>query len=106
MIEHPNLTHIGQVAVFYLPFDKLFTRYHSSGKMVNGFIHEFLIENYDAYTMESGNAQGWWRRHKGGKVYHDASTATRSASADPRRSPPSSTFSTRSARRWTRRPST
>lgn len=73
MLNHPKLMHIGQVAVFYVPRMKRFECYHL-GQSVHSAIHEFLIENFDAYTVEnSGNADGYWRRNKNESLCHDMS---------------------------------
>jgi hypothetical protein len=70
MIEHPQLVHIGQVAVFYFPAKKLYE--NIGGKPTHEFIHEFLIQNYDAYTLERGQSnEGFWRRSKDGVLCHD-----------------------------------
>jgi hypothetical protein len=67
-----NLTPIGQVAVFYLPVVKLDeVSYGRGGKTPRDMIHEFLIEHYDAYTLEISNTQGFWRQHKQSKLFVD-----------------------------------
>lgn len=53
MIERPEVDHIGKVAVFYLPSKKINTRTRKK-------IHDFLVENYKAYTHEMGGMKGYW----------------------------------------------
>ena len=53
MLSRPNIKHIGKVAVFCLPADKL-------NKKVRSKIHNFLVSNYSAYTHESSDIQGYW----------------------------------------------
>lgn len=56
MINLPNLVHIGQVAVFYLPHQKWDETWG-----VKSRLHGFLINNYDAYTLDHNRATGFWR---------------------------------------------
>lgn len=54
MDSNKNVDHIGKVATFYLPSEKL------DGKKRKK-IHGFLVDNYDAYTHEKGGLRGYWR---------------------------------------------
>jgi hypothetical protein len=72
MMEHKNLVCIGQMAVFYIPTKKLLDR--MSGKIAGEVIHDFLIENYDAYTFVVGRSEGYWRRGKTDPICHDVGT--------------------------------
>lgn len=53
MINKSWMQNLGEVAVFYLPSKKI-------SKKVRDKIHNFLIENYEAYTHESSNIKGYW----------------------------------------------
>jgi hypothetical protein len=72
MIELPNLVHIGQVAVFYLPHQKWDEARDSQFRAVKFLIHKFLINHYDAYTLDHGpKATGYWRESKDHTVVRD-----------------------------------
>jgi hypothetical protein len=72
MITLPNLQYIGQVAVFYLPYQKWDTCRDAKGKPVKFLIHYFLINHYDAYTLDHGpRATGYWRESKDHTVVRD-----------------------------------
>lgn len=53
MLSRPNVKHVGKVAVFCLPADKL-------NEKVRSKIHDFLVRNYSAYTHESSKIEGYW----------------------------------------------
>lgn len=53
MLSRPNVEHVGKVAVFCLPADKLDVN-------VRKKIHDFLVTNYSAYTHESSDIEGYW----------------------------------------------
>lgn len=66
MINLPNLKHIGQVAVFFLP--------HQEWDMTWGVkdrLHGFLINNYDAYTLLHCRSTGYWRDEENKVVVKD-----------------------------------
>ena len=60
MLEIPNLECIGQVAVFYIPIQKL-ELIAPSGKKVKDEIQEFLLTNFNALTIEETPSKGFWR---------------------------------------------
>jgi len=62
MKESPQSTHIGEVAVFYLPVNKIDQKIRSK-------IHSFFVKNYYAYTHEISKIQGFWS--KGSKTVKD-----------------------------------
>jgi hypothetical protein len=63
---------IGQVAVFYLPIQKLHSNQHGMGdKTPKELIHEFLMDNYNAYTLETSNTEGFWRHNRKSRVFQD-----------------------------------
>jgi len=57
-----NIGHIGKVAVFYLPVNKL-------NKKIRQEIHSFFVKHYCAYTHEISKIQGFWS--KGSKTVKD-----------------------------------
>jgi hypothetical protein len=70
--NHPNLTCIGQMAVFYIPSAKLDdVRYGAFYQTPRQLIHHFVIDNYDAYTHQQSDIQGFWRQGRGGRIVHD-----------------------------------
>src|SRR4051812_47232337 len=56
MIDLPNLKHIGQVAVFFLPKQEW-----DETRCVKDRLHGFLINKYDAYTLLHCRSTGYWR---------------------------------------------
>ena len=66
MLHLPNLKHIGQVAVFYLPRQEWDQTWD-----VKSRLHGFLINNYDAYTLDHIAATGYWRESKDHVVVRD-----------------------------------
>lgn len=57
-IQHPCLTYIGHEAIFYVPKYKLSTQV--GGKIISVQIHDFLAENYKAYTVGDSTITGFW----------------------------------------------
>lgn len=53
MLRQPNIEHVGKVAVFYIPVDKI-------EKGLREKLHDFLVSNYNAYTHESSEIKGYW----------------------------------------------
>jgi hypothetical protein len=53
MSEKKDVEKIGKVAVFYIPSKKL-------GRETSKSIHDFLVNNYKAYTHEKGGMKGYW----------------------------------------------
>lgn len=63
--QNSNIDHIGKVAVFYLPYDKINQKTRKN-------IHDFLVDNYEAYTHEKGGMKGYWSDNKKiTKDYHE-----------------------------------
>ena len=58
-IEFPNAVCIGQVAVFYIPACKLDICL-STNITIREVLHDFFVKNYNAYTHEISNIQGFW----------------------------------------------
>jgi len=56
ILEQPNTSHIGEVAVFYVPSEKL-------TKTIRSKMHNFFVQNYDAYTHETSKIQGYWTKN-------------------------------------------
>jgi hypothetical protein len=70
---HPDLIYIGHVAVLYLPTAKLDDpRYGALNQTARGLLHQFIIDNYDAYTHQKSDIRGYWRKSKDGRIIHDA----------------------------------
>jgi hypothetical protein len=71
-LQIKELLYIGQVAIFYLPLEKLNSNENGvGGKTPKELIHHFLMENYNAYTMEASDTQGFWRQNKQSKIFQD-----------------------------------
>lgn len=58
-IKLPHAKYIGQVAVFYIPITKL-DMVLSDGKTARLSLHDFCVENFNAYTHEMSKIQGFW----------------------------------------------
>jgi hypothetical protein len=72
MIHIKELVYIGQVAVFYVPTAKLDQQcFGKGGKTPRELFQEFLMEHYDAFTLELSNTQGFWRQNKQSKIFFD-----------------------------------
>lgn len=52
-----NFTYIGHVAIFYLPLSKL-------KQKILDKIHNFLINNFEGYTQQTGQIQGFYFNKK------------------------------------------
>ncbi len=57
------LEYIGHVATFYIPRTKAL--------LVEDRCHRFFIEHYDAYTRESSEITGYWRKQPGHPIFAD-----------------------------------
>lgn len=55
----PHAEYIGQVAVFYIPILKL-AKVLPDGTTARQLLHDFCVENYNAYTHEVSKIQGFW----------------------------------------------
>jgi len=55
---------IGQKAVFYVPANKL-------DETMKATIHDFCIENFNAYTKDLTHSYGVWRRGKDSELVED-----------------------------------
>ena len=68
-LNHPRLECIGHVAIFYVPVQKL-ERTTPGGMKVKDEIHDFLLGNFNALTLEERSAKGFWRESGGEKTTH------------------------------------
>ena len=67
-----NLIYLGHMAVFYVPVQKLdCLKYGDGQKTPKELFHEFLMDNYNAYTLEISDTQGFWRHHCESEMFHD-----------------------------------
>lgn len=48
-----NTKHIGVIVTFYVPTNKL-------NKKIRKDLHDFFVNNYEAYTHETSNIKGFW----------------------------------------------
>ena len=56
-----NLEYIGHVAKFYLPTIKLTQQIEPYYSSYQQKIHDFLIHNFEAYTVHEGMISGYWK---------------------------------------------
>jgi len=67
-----ELIYIGQVAVFYVPIHKLDDlKYGMDGHAPRAMFEKFLLENYNAYTLEISDTQGFWRQNQKSHIFED-----------------------------------
>lgn len=67
-----SLVYVGEVATFYVPVQKLDSeKCTRDGKTPRMLFEEFLMEHYNAYTLEISNTQGLWREQKKSKIFRD-----------------------------------
>ena len=65
-----NLVPLGHVAIFYIPIHKLNAIYGL--QTAREMFEQYLIENYDAFTLEISNTLGFWRAHKDAEIAKDS----------------------------------
>lgn len=58
-MKFPQAQYIGQVAIFYIPIVKL-DMILADGNTARQILHDFCVENYNAYTHEVSKIQGYW----------------------------------------------
>ncbi|CAE7860192.1 KCND2 [Symbiodinium microadriaticum] len=67
-----ELIYIGQVAVFYVPIQKLDEmEFGTDGQTPRMMFEQFLMDNYNAYTLEISDTQGFWREHQKSHIFED-----------------------------------
>lgn len=67
-----ELIYIGEVAVFYVPIYKLDKlEYGMDGCTPRVMFEKFLMENYNAYTLEISDTQGFWRENEKSHIFED-----------------------------------
>lgn len=72
LIRADSLVYIGEVANFFVPVHKLDSEdYAREGKTVRRLFEEFLMERYNAYTLELSDTQGLWREQKRSQIFRD-----------------------------------
>lgn len=72
LIRPDTVVYIGEVANFFIPVHKLDTdTYMRDGKTVRKLFEEFLMERYNAYTLEISDTQGLWREQQRSQIFRD-----------------------------------
>lgn len=67
-----SLVYIGEVAVFYVPIVKLDdSNFGANNKTPRELFERFLIDHFNAYTLEVSDTQGFWRQHRRSKIFRD-----------------------------------
>ena len=69
MIQHDNLIYIGQIAVFYIPIQKL--SLEVNGQTAETMFETFLMDNFNAYSVRFSDTKGFWREHEKAKIFID-----------------------------------
>jgi hypothetical protein len=67
--SNEKVSYIGHVAIFYIPVKKL--ELLIDGNSPKKIIAEYLLNNFDAYTMEVSDTKGFWREHKKSRLFID-----------------------------------
>ena len=72
MEDMDELVYLGQVAVFFVPVQKLDSlEYGKNGMTPRLVFEDFLMDHYNAFTLEISNTQGLWREHKQAPIWRD-----------------------------------
>lgn len=72
MLQLDELIYIGQMAVFYVPVQKLDeVDFGEDGLTPRAMFERFLMDNYNAYTLEISDTQGFWRKHQKSHIFED-----------------------------------
>tara|TARA_Y100000034_G_scaffold73807_1_gene88759 strand:+ start:596 stop:961 length:366 start_codon:yes stop_codon:yes gene_type:complete len=72
MEDMDELVYLGHVAVFFVPVQKLDSpEYSKDGKTPREVFEDFLMDHYNAFTLEISNTQGLWREHKQAPIWRD-----------------------------------
>jgi len=70
--KHDSLIYIGQVAVFYVPIQKLSSDLYSvNGKKPEEIFESFLMENFNAFSVRFSDTKGFWREHEKARIFVD-----------------------------------
>jgi hypothetical protein len=73
LLEHSrSLVYIGEVMTFYVPVPKLDQgAFGRDGKTPRELFEQFLMEHFNAYTLEISDTQGFWRNQKRSEIFQD-----------------------------------
>ncbi|WP_166820184.1 hypothetical protein [Thalassoroseus pseudoceratinae] len=67
-----SLVYVGEVGVFYVPILKLDDKnFGTDGQTPRELFEAFLIDHFNAYTLEVSDTQGFWRQHRRSKIFRD-----------------------------------
>jgi hypothetical protein len=72
MEDVKELVYLGQLAVFYVPVQKLDSPEFGRNNQTPRVLFEaYLMENFDAFTLTITNMQGFWRQHKQSPTFRE-----------------------------------
>lgn len=64
-MKNKSAQYIGRVCTFYIPASKLDNIEYSHAEMSpRQLLHEYFVENHNAYTHEVSNIRGYWMNHE------------------------------------------
>jgi hypothetical protein len=63
MFKHPSLNYLGHSATFYIPVAKF--------EGIKCKMHDFFLQNYNGYTVEKAQIEGFWRSSPDSPVLKD-----------------------------------
>lgn len=70
--SHDRLVYIGQVAVFYVPIQKLSSDdYALEGMTPEKLFENYLMDNYNAFSVRYSDTKGFWREHEKAHIFID-----------------------------------
>jgi hypothetical protein len=72
MEDMDELVYLGHVAVFFVPVQKLdSSKLGKDGMTPREVFEDFLMDHYNAFTLEISNTKGLWREHKQAPIWRD-----------------------------------
>lgn len=71
MDDIKELVYLGQLAVFYVPVQKLDSPEFGNGQTPRILFEEYLMENFNAFTLTITNTQGFWREHQQSPIFRE-----------------------------------
>ena len=72
MEDIKELVYLGHLAVFYVPVQKLDSpEYGKDSQTPRILFEEYLMENFNAFTLTITNTQGLWREHQQSPIFRE-----------------------------------
>lgn len=72
MEDIKELVYLGQLAVFYVPVQKLDSpEFGKDGQAPRALFEEYLMKHFNAFTLTITNTQGFWREHQQSPIFRE-----------------------------------